>query len=226
MAQESSLTPEKQLLKLIEKPMSQGSLHAAAIKYHGLSLFSLGALKGRFAFLKNRFRLDFKSVGTQQLDVRVLNQLLKFCVFALVLYLAISVSLFIRQLRKDIDLKPKIGKTQETGSLPIRSVLKSLSYYLEKSRERDIFRIGIKKSALDSSIIPKGPSQRIIEATQDLRLVGISWSSDPDAMIEDTKTKRTYFLKKGQTMDREIKVQAIFKDKVVLSWGAEEIDLR
>lgn len=226
MAQETPLTPEKQLLKLIEKPMSQNSLHAAAIKYQGLSLLSLGALKGRFAFLRNRFRLDFKSVGTQQLDVRTLNQLLKFCVFSLALYLAISVSLSIGQLRRDINLKPKIGKAQEVGSLPIGSVLKSLSYYLEKSRERDIFRIGIKKSALDSGLMPKGPSQRIIEATQDLRLVGISWSSDPDAMIEDTKTKRTYFLKKGQTMDREIKVQAIFKDKVVLSYGGEEVDLR
>ena len=34
-----------ELLKLIEKPMHENSLQAAAIKYHGLSIFSLGALK-------------------------------------------------------------------------------------------------------------------------------------------------------------------------------------
>jgi type II secretory pathway component PulC len=56
--------------------------------------------------------------------------------------------------------------------------------------------------------------------------VGIAWSNDPDAMIEDTKTHRTFFLKKGQTIDEEIKVQAIFKDRVVLSYKGEEIELR
>jgi hypothetical protein len=55
MAEDKPLTPEKQLLNIIEKPMSHSSLRAAAIKYRSLSLFSLSAIKARLAFLKNRF---------------------------------------------------------------------------------------------------------------------------------------------------------------------------
>jgi hypothetical protein len=55
--------------------------------------------------------------------------------------------------------------------------------------------------------------------------VGISWSDDPDVMIEDTKTQRTFFLKKGQMID-DIKLEAVFKDKVILNYLGEEIELK
>ena len=42
------------------------------------------------------------------------------------------------------------------------------------------------------------PSQRITELIKNLRLVGISWSADPDVMIEDTNMQRTFFLKKAR----------------------------
>jgi hypothetical protein len=44
-------------------------------------------------------------------------------------------------------------------------------------------------------------------------------------MIEDTKALRTFFVKRGE-MAGEAKVQAIFKDKVVLSVGTEEFELK
>jgi len=226
MIKENPLTPEKQLLKLIEKPMGQSSLHAAAIKYHGLSLFSLGALKGRFAFFKNRFKLDFKSAELRQLDVKALNQILKFCVLLLACYFVINVSVSAVHLKKGVSLEAKIEKIPEAKPFQMASLLKSVSYYLEKARERDIFRIGIRKSELEAGMFTKGPSQRILEVTQDLRLVGISWSGDPDVMIEDTKNKRTIFLKKGQMVNNEIKLEAVFRDKVILSYGGEEIELR
>jgi type II secretory pathway component PulC len=64
-----------------------------------------------------------------------------------------------------------------------------------------------------------------MEMTQNLKLVGISWSNDPDAMIEDTKTTRTFFVKRGQ-MISEVKVKDIARDKVVLTYDGEDIDLR
>lgn len=226
MAGEKPLTPEKQLLKLIEKPASRNSLQAAAIKYHGLSLFSLGALKGRLVFLKNRFKFDFKSGDLLQLDVKTLNQVLKFCVFILVLYSVTNVWVSTARLKKDFSLRAKSEKTAEDRPFQIASFLKSLSYYLEKARARDIFKMGIGSKAAEAGMFVKGPSQRIIEATQDLRLVGISWSDDPDVMIEDTKVKKTFFLKKGQTIGKELKLEAVFKDKVVLSYAGEELELR
>jgi len=225
MAQEKPVTPEKQLLNLIEKPMAQSTLQAAAIKYHGRSLFSFGALKGRFAFFKNRVD-DFKAGGVQQLDLGLLNEALIFCVFILASYLIISSAMSIVSLKKGLNLNVKIEKAPEVKVSQIASFLKSASYYLEKARERDIFKMGANAPAPQMGVASRGPSQRIIEATQDLRLVGISWSDDPDIMIENTKSQKTYFLKKGQTIDNEIKVKAVFKDKVILSYLGEEIELR
>ena len=68
-------------------------------------------------------------------------------------------------------------------------------------------------------------NQEVISAAQNFKLVGISWSNDPDAMIEDTKAKKTFFVKRGQ-MVGEFKVQAISRDKVILSYGQEEIELK
>jgi hypothetical protein len=44
-------------------------------------------------------------------------------------------------------------------------------------------------------------------------------------MIEDTKELKTFFVKRGE-MVGDAKVQAIFKDKVVLSLGKEEFELK
>ena len=63
----------------------------------------------------------------------------------------------------------------------------------------------------------KVTSSRILDATESLKLVGISWSDNPDAIIEDTKDTKTFFVKIGQKIG-DVKVQAIFKDKVVLSY--------
>ena len=71
----------------------------------------------------------------------------------------------------------------------------------------------------------KVTSARILDATETLKLVGISWSNDPDAIIEDTKDTKTFFVKTGQKIG-EVKVQAIFKDKVVLSYQGEETELK
>jgi hypothetical protein len=225
MAQFRQGTPEKQLLDLIEKPKNQKSLHAAVIKYQGLSLFSFGALKGRVYFLKNKIKDIFKEGKLYQVDIKTLNQFLKFCVFILAFYFVINLAVSIASLKKDLNLKIKFEKRAESESAPARSLLKTLTYYLEKARERDIFNMGM-KVPLDIGAANRGPSSRILEATKDLRLVGIAWSDDPDVMIEDTKNQRTLFLKKGQSFDNDVKLKAVYKDRVILSYGGEEIELR
>jgi len=226
MAGEKPLTPEKELLNLIEKPVQRGSLRTASIRYQGMSLFSWGALQGRFAFLKNRFKFGAGAGGLRQPDIRSVNLVLEIAFVVLVAYLAVSVTVSALRLRKDIKLKIAVEKAPEGAEYPIASFLKATSYYLEKARERDIFRMGGKAPASGSSLASRGPSQRVLEATQNLKLVGISWSDDPDVMIEDTKTQRTFFLKMGQMIDNTIKIEAVFKDRVILTCEGEQITLR
>jgi hypothetical protein len=226
MAEKNSLTPEKELLNLIEKPMSKRSLHVAAMKYHGLSLFSLAAIKGRFAFIKQRLRVYFAEGSFRQLDIRVLNNTLKLCAVILMVYFIFNLFLSTVNLKKGLRPGMKIDKFPAVSSSQITSLLKTASYYLEKARERNIFNMGTTVAVSKSNTVGKEISQRIIEATGDLRLVGIAWSDDPDIMIEDTKNKRTYFLKKGQMIDNGVKLQAVFKDKVILQYQGEEVELK
>ena len=58
-----------------------------------------------------------------------------------------------------------------------------------------------------------------------LKLVGISWSNNPDAMVEDTKALKTFFIKRGDMIGK-FRVEAIFKDKIILSFEGEEVELR
>ena len=120
-------------------------------------------------------------------------------------------------------------KAQESGKTFLEpqeaaSLKRTAAYYLDKISGRDIFKLGPKKSPVSNEPV-KVINQAVIDAAQNFKLVGISWSNDPDAMIEDTAAKKTFFVKRGQVVG-DFKVQAISKDKVILSYGQEEIELK
>jgi len=222
MPQEKSLSPEKQLLKLIEEPKAQGQAHSAAIKHLGLSLLSLSALKARFSFLSDKLRHNFKTGKFYHFNVKNINIFLGLVTVIMAVYFITNLLISLVNLKKNFNLEFKIAKGSPLIDSKVVSSLKAASYYLEKISARDIFKMGPKKKEEEEI---KAPSSKIIGATQNLKLVGISWSNDPDAMIEDTKALKTFFVKRGQ-MIGEVKVQAIFKDRVVLSYEGEELELR
>ena len=227
MAQERPLTPEKQLLKLIEDPKAKNTvtLSAGAIKHHSLSLFSFGAWTGRFSFLKGGLKKWIKGLGHRQLEPKAINHALEAGIFILTSYFISSLFFSMINLKKMPGLELKIPESRKgMGLADVSSVTKALTYYLEKVRARDIFNMAGKGAVHPESAV-KRPSEGIKEVTEHLKLVGISWSNDPDAMIEDNKALKTFFVKRGQ-MIGEVKLQAIFKDKVVLSYNGEEIELR
>ncbi|MDP3041241.1 MAG: hypothetical protein Q8N62_00685 [Candidatus Omnitrophota bacterium] len=222
MAQERSLTPEKQLLKIIESSkMNSLGVHAQTSRRHSMSWLNFGAWLGRISFLKGRFEKWSKGFSLEQLDVKVVNRVLGFLVVPLLLYFSGNLIIALVNLGKAPRLESNTTAVKIETSFPEPAGLKkAVSYYLDKVRERDIFTMGLKKSAVDLT-----PSSRSLDVSANLKLVGISWSADPDAMIEDTKELKTFFVKRGE-MVGGAKVQAIFKDKVVLSLGKEEFELK
>jgi len=230
MAQDRSATPEKQLLNLIEgsKAKSGPVIEAQAIKHRGLSFLSLSAWGARVSFFSVKFSSWFNNFSFSRIDFKTVNRILWLGIFILGLYFVSNLTLSLANINKLPDFKVQAQEGKEGGGyLESASALKNTdSYYLEKVNNRDIFKIVIRKSApAAESAIAQGPSSRIMEATGSLKLVGISWSKDPDAIIEDEKSKRTFFVKRGQ-MIGDIKVEGIFKDKVVLGYAGEEIELR
>jgi hypothetical protein len=229
MAQERPLSPEKQLLKLIEKTsVSFADAHMHAFGRLGLSYVSLGAWAARIAYYREFFKKRFKNVDWRELDVKAVNIFL--CVVVFILFSYFAYSFFSSQtLLKNIPNLFLSQKNEQGGSVDksiLSSVGKTASPFIEKARERDIFKMGEKKSSVDvPTAQAQEPSSRILGKMEDLRLVGISWSNDPDAMIENTKALSTFFVKVGQSIG-ELKVQAIFKDKVIFRYGDEEAELR
>jgi hypothetical protein len=244
MAQDKSFSPEKQLLGLIEGQDKQAKKETApevsiaeerssslpkvviksaedyAIQHRNLSLFSVEAWIGRLSFFKGELK-KWSKVGKSQSDIiKIINRLMYVGISLLVIYFAGNFSVSIINANKipQVDFKVQSAIANSAGMSGISSI-KPSSYYLEKIRQRDIFKMGrINKEEEKQKV-------QIIELAKNFKLVGISWSDDPDVMIEDTSSKRTFFVKRGQAIG-DIKVQAVFKDKVILSYGKEEMELK
>ncbi len=230
MAQERPLTPERQLLNLIEGASSgQSSLKTEAVKHRSLSLLSAQAWASRISFLRQETVKWLKGSSSRGIDIKAVNRILSFCVVILSVYFMINLFISARNFRKAPDFNPIIKQSKNPVSdIQEAAVLRALTYYLEKIRARDIFIMGAKPQQQDTVKETSKPSpSRVAEVTQSLRLVGISWSNDPDVMLEDIKAQKTFFLKKGQILDsNNVKVEAIFKDKVILSFEGAEIELK
>jgi len=221
---ERQSSPEKELLRLIEdSKKSPSQINEATLVRRRRGFFSLNSWKGRFIFFReNLFRRKPLSL-TYRFDIKLLNGILEFSVLILGFYLVNDVLRSVNSLNKIPLLNPPTLQVAKTIDFMQGGLLKkSSSAYLEKVTSRDIFNIVEKKK---TTPLEKAVSEEAMEALKDLRLVGISWSENPDAMIEDTKAMRTFFVKRGQ-MIRDFKVKAIFKDRVVLIYKDEEVELK
>jgi len=227
MAQKERSTPEKQLLRLLENEGSKGvSVKGQAVRKRGLSLFSPGAWKGRLFFFKDGFKKGARGEGARQLDVKSVNRILVLSIIALIGYLVFTLYISMDNLNTLPNLTSVTKDTLKSAGFPEISPLKAVSYYTEKVIARNIFRMGLADIGVkEEEVILEPASETIVELIQNLRLVGISWSDEPDAMIEDMEAVRTFFLKRGQVIGK-LKIQAIFKDKVILSYEGAEVELK
>ena len=223
--EDKSITPEKQLLRLIEDPNVKNDkrIEAKAVRHFGLSLFSFAAWIGRFSFLRDSFRRGVSARSYSLLDIKIINDILFISIFILGFYFMVNFYHSMNSLKKMPNLElTALDEIKPIGPEEGSAVKKAATYYLEKITMRDIFKRGPK---ITSGPAEEGPSSKTVEAAQNLKLVGISWSDNPDVMIEDTKALKTFFVKRGQ-MIGELKIEAIFKDKVILSYRGEEIELK
>jgi len=190
-------------------PKSAGTAQAAAAKATLLDSIFPKAVLGKF----------FKNTG-QKSDIKLINVFLVLCILILGFYFVNFCSASLENM-KNIEFKILEDMTEPSAA---RDGLgsKTVSFYTEKISERDIFRMGLKPK---EPVFVEEPSSKAAEATASLKLVGISWSDQPDAIIEDTKLNYTFFVKKGSKIG-DVKIEDIFKDRVVLSYEKELIELK
>jgi hypothetical protein len=164
----------------------------------------------------------FFKTGYRQIDISLISRGLIFCIVFLSVFFVFSFYSSWKGLKlASITNMASVPVNKQEGMIKDVSALKGLIYYVDGIGKRDIFRMGGK---FDLAAEPAAVS-KLAELTQSLKLVGISWSADPDAMIEDSKMSKTFFVKKGQ-MIGEFTVENISQDKVSLRYGKELIELK
>ena len=105
----------------------------------------------------------------------------------------------------------------------------AMDYYLNQVRTRDIFSIPEEVEKQVEHVEPSpppAPKPQLKDLANGLKVVGIARGDIPKAMIQDGATQEVYFLKEGEIVGKtEIRVKQILRDKVVISYGGEEMDL-
>ena len=232
MAQDSNNTAERELLNLIEgksdlakpAPALKPAVKPKPPKAGGGGVDILASINVVSAFLSSiaeRFRFEKKEGQQSALLSQIKNGLM---VITLILFVVFVVTL-LNGMHKIQGMPrfviPPTNATAKGITLP----LKDYSYYVDRLLERNIFTPYAPKKAVETGVAPK-----INEQAKEIRLTGISWAdkqAECFAIIEDMQAKITYFLKEGDALSRSnIIVKKIYKDKVILGYQNEELELR
>lgn len=202
-----NITPEEKLLRLIrgEKKVKPKPSTPLQIKEEKDLVSSKVEIKRSFSWL-----------------ARINKASLKKAIFAALIisctYLFINL-LYPFLAPKKLNIS-KIGREQakETEADQIYGS-KPLDYYLSVGKNRQLFvSAGVGESAEQPASIA-GP-----DLMKNLTLVGIAAGDNPQAIIEDKKLLKTYYVSKGQMID-QFKVENILEGKIILSHGGQVYEL-
>lgn len=229
------LSPEERLLRIIKrqaktakagqnKPsQSQSASHAERKSQMDGPADSLDkeenvSHKGRHPFGKLSFSKDTLS---KLAALQRLNGWL-FIFWSLLVIAIISVSLRMaaitepaKRYAKGTFLKKDSGLDKEKFQvLPF-------SHYAEIISKRNLFKVPAESQAQDKNMpIKIGP----YELLKSYSLAGVVSGENPQAIIEDTASKKTYFLNKGQYLG-DFKIDDIKEGKVILELRGQRFEL-
>lgn len=206
MTPEERITSEEKLLKLIENPGNIRTGIPAGIKKKTAGIASFKNLPDIFKNIVITRYFTLKNINRNLLIITII-------VTFGALFNFIKEYNSVKREFINITKEPVIKPETEN---PVFSV--NFADTMNEAKKRNIF-----------TLLPVKPEQiGAIEDTEiiiNLKLVGILWSDNPQVMIEDTKTAKTYFLSSGE-MIANLKIEQILKDKVILTNGEREWELR
>lgn len=192
-------TSDEKLLKLIEGAGTVKPGQKIGLKQKGKRIFPL----------KLNFRL---SLSLQNIN----KGLFVICGLLTLLFLYTIVS-GANVIRADLIFPSSKGSLGISKLVTQESQFLRLQEYANEISKRNIFLASDIRANAKKELTPD-----ISQLIQDLKLVGIIWSSNPEVMIESTKENRTYLLKKGETFSQpQIKIKDITRSSAVLEMEVE-----
>ncbi len=108
-----------------------------------------------------------------------------------------------------------------------------VDYYLNQVRTRDVFNpftVKVEKPVIVEEAPPPPPppppKPKLNDMAKGLKVVGIALGTMPKAMVKDDLKQEVYFLKEGDVIGTTgIAIKSISKDKVIIHFGEEEMEL-
>lgn len=122
------------------------------------------------------------------------------------------------KIKKD-EIPSVARKAQDSAS---QAQVTPFSSYQEVVGKRELFKPLRTETPAAKTLKPSTSSG--YEKLKDLSLIGIVAGEKPQAVIEDKKIQKTYFLNKGQTID-QLTVEDILEDRVILDFEGEKLEL-
>jgi len=116
------------------------------------------------------------------------------------------------------DIPEEKLKKVEGPKVELKEEPKPYEFYLQALSQRQIF---------SSSFIQEGAgASGVVSADliKDINLVGIISGENPQAVIEDKKTRKTYYLNKGQFIG-ELQIEDIQEGKIVVNYNGQKYEL-
>ena len=204
---EKKATPEEKLLRLIESP-GKDIKDARPIR-RGFR-FNLSWIK--------KVKLPKVSLTPSLFNLKTINRILA------VLFLVITIYLIFDFVKG----RPNLNQIYASGALGRRQDIKTssgsqmanLSEYLTQINKRDIFHFVPLK---EEESVPTA-KEAMISLVSNLKVVGIIWSKNPQAMIEDKQENKTLLLNQGDTIG-QLKIKQILRDRVILVYEDQEMEL-
>ena len=193
-----NISPEERLLRLIKQGAKKSSSAAS----------TLPSKTEKPIFVNNLFKVSY------------LNNLLIFFLFLSLVVLAINFILTPQP--EEIRVTSVASRPQDTEDKDLLPKMKPYDYYARQIGKRELFVPYMGKE--EGGVSSRKESLTLREITQDLTLIGIMEGENPQAIIEDKKAKKTYFLNRGDYLG-EIKINDIQESKVTLEYQGEISDL-
>jgi len=208
---QDNITPEERLLKIIESPGIQKAKVYFSAKAKAIDIKSLvKRLKG-FRFDKNIIK---------KIDLRLANKIVASLCGLITLFLIFDF------FRVGSNLRSRFEKTLQASKSAIIEEKKvalpnvNIEEVIAQAKRRNVFTFLPAPAEAQQT-----PSPNVTEIISNLKLVGIIWSNNPQAMVENPKEQRTFLLSQGEQIG-QVKIKKIFQDKVIIEVEGQEQELR
>jgi len=220
MAQDN-LTPEEKLLKIIENPQADRRKSSGTNMGRGTGGGpKKGPGTGVGAWL-SKIRIDKNTI--RDLSLRTVSKMV------LVLCLIFTIFFIIDFISMGSSSAKKLNKLAAEAAAPDIKVNKTaikdvgLVEAINLAKRHNIFSFLPQTAGIptQASTMPV----EIEEIIKNLKLVGIIWSNNPQAIIENTKEQKTYLVNGGDKMSI-MDIKRILRDKVILGKDNLEWELR